>query len=111
PAAQLSSTRSGVVKSESTVLSLKNFRSGHTGPLTIDVGRGEIVGLFGLLGSGRTDLMETLAGIRRQSDGAFKIEGREIVARTPYQAIRDGIGFVASARNTQGVYAELSAEE
>jgi D-allose transport system ATP-binding protein len=72
------------------------------------VGRGEILGFAGLIGSGRSELMETLYGIRRQSGGRMWLGGRPVHIRTPQQALRLGIGFITEDRRRTGFFANLN---
>ncbi|WP_216329254.1 sugar ABC transporter ATP-binding protein [Deinococcus aestuarii] len=74
---------------------------------------GEIVGLAGLMGSGRTELAETLFGVRRATGGTIRLGGREVSNRRPDQAIAHGFALVPEDRRVQGlvldhtVYANL----
>ena len=66
---------------------------------------GEIVGLAGLLGAGRTELLETLYGVA-PGGRAFRadfLQGKEIQPRSPRHALRQGIGFVPEDRRTSGL--------
>ncbi|WP_329378598.1 sugar ABC transporter ATP-binding protein [Streptomyces sp. NBC_01716] len=92
------------------VVELKGFRSTGTGPVDLTVHAGEIVGIFGLLGSGRTDLMEGLAGVRRTS-GSYRVAGMGMHLGSPLAARRRGVVFVASDRKTQSLFGEMTAQE
>ncbi len=76
----------------------------------LEVGRGEIVGLAGLVGAGRTELLECLFGVRR-STGAIEIDGRPVTHRRPADAMRDGIAFVPADRKRHGLVLERSVRE
>lgn len=94
----------------SDLLILDRFRSKWTGPLNLTVRSGEIVGVFGLLGSGRTDLLEGLAGVRPNS-GTVAMRGKTIKLQSPGQAKKCGIAFVASNRKEQSLFSEMAAQE
>jgi ABC-type sugar transport system ATPase subunit len=79
------------------------------GPVSLAVGAGEIVGLYGLIGSGRTRLIETLFGRRRRSGGAVRVDGRAITAKRPAGALAEGIALVPADRHGQGLFGPLSA--
>ena len=64
---------------------------------------GEIVGFAGLVGSGRSELMESLFGYRRKSAGTVTIGGRQVEIKKPKDAIRSGLGFVTEDRKTTGL--------
>ena len=83
--------------------------SGSTGPIDLELGKGEVLGLYGLLGSGRTDLVETLAGARRCAGGRLLVEESPVSIRDSRQALDRGIALVASDRNEQSLFPTLSA--
>ncbi len=69
---------------------------------------GEIVGLFGLVGSGRTELLEAVFGITRADSGKIVVEGREIVPRSPRDAMHAGIALVPEDRQRLGLHFNLN---
>ena len=77
----------------------------------LDVGPGEIVGLAGLVGAGRSELLETVFGLRSPSSGTVEIEGDDLRLRSPRHAIRGRIGFVPADRKTQGLVLGMSVRE
>lgn len=72
--------------------------------------RGEIVGIAGLVGAGRTELAETIFGIRPATSGQLLLEGRPIVVRRPEQAIEMGIGLVPEDRKGQGLFLSMDVQ-
>jgi rhamnose transport system ATP-binding protein len=76
--------------------------------VSFTVRRGEILGLAGLVGSGRTELTEVLFGLRAADTGSIVVNGRPVVLRTPGDAIRAGIACVPEDRRRHGVIAPLS---
>ena len=77
----------------------------------LDVAAGEIVGLAGLVGAGRSELLETIFGLRSPSEGAVEVEGENRAMRSPRHAIRSRIGFVPADRKTQGLVLGMSVRE
>jgi ribose transport system ATP-binding protein len=72
--------------------------------------RGEILGITGLLGAGRTELARTLVGAERAESGTVRLGGRPIVIRHPKDALAHGLGLVPEDRKTQGLVLGLSVE-
>jgi ribose transport system ATP-binding protein len=93
------------------LLVLDAYRCSYTGPVSLSVREGEIVGVFGLLGSGRTDLLETLAGVKKPISGAVRLGGSVPDLSSPTSAIGEGISLVASDRTAQSLFGELTAME
>ncbi|HEX3157039.1 MAG TPA: sugar ABC transporter ATP-binding protein, partial [Gemmatimonadaceae bacterium] len=79
--------------------------------VSLDVRRGEILGLAGLLGSGRTEMARTLFGADRAEDGDIQLDGKRLDPRTPDDAIAAGIAFVSEDRKGEGIIPELSVRE
>ncbi|MFA6107131.1 MAG: sugar ABC transporter ATP-binding protein [Candidatus Latescibacterota bacterium] len=76
--------------------------------LRFTLGRGEILGLAGLVGAGRTELLRALFGVAPALSGRVLVEGREASLRTPAEAIRAGLALVPEDRQAQGVILALS---
>jgi len=90
--------------------------SGPSGvPVVYDVSltvcRGEIVGLAGLLGAGRTELARLVFGADRPSSGRVIVDGRDVTPKTPRQAIAAGIGFLPEDRKRHGLVLMRSVGE
>ncbi len=64
--------------------------------------RGEILGFYGLMGAGRTELMEELFGVAKKPI-SITIEGKKVAIKSPRDAIKNGIGFVTEDRKTEGL--------
>jgi len=71
--------------------------------VSLDVRRGEIVGLAGLVGSGRTELAETIFGLRAADAGSLRVDGVEVRIHRPDEAMAHGIGYVPEDRRQHGV--------
>jgi ribose transport system ATP-binding protein len=80
-------------------------------PLTFQVRRGEIVGVAGLVGAGRTELLRTLFGIDQPVNGTIRLEGKDVRLRSARDAIRAGIALVPEDRKQQGVILEMAVRE
>ncbi|SQI41941.1 Arabinose import ATP-binding protein AraG [Providencia alcalifaciens] len=92
-----------------TVLELKNLsRKGQYQNISLSLKRGEVLGLCGLLGSGRTELALSLFGITRPDSGEMRVEGKPIIFKSNAQAIKHGIGYVSEDRLTLGAILQQS---
>ena len=69
--------------------------------------QGEILGIGGLVGAKRTDIVETLFGIREQKSGSVKVHGKAVRNKTPLDAIRNGFALVTEERRSTGIFAGL----
>jgi ribose transport system ATP-binding protein len=72
--------------------------------------RGEILGITGLLGAGRTELARTLIGAERADSGTVALKGQAVAIRHPKDALAHGLGLVPEDRKTQGLVLGLSVE-
>jgi simple sugar transport system ATP-binding protein len=86
-------------------------RKGQLSPTDIEIGRGEIVGVAGLLGSGRTELARLLFGLDPADAGEFAIEGAPVATGNPAEAIARGLAMCPEERKTEGLIADLSVRE
>ncbi|MHB1023993.1 MAG: sugar ABC transporter ATP-binding protein [Acidobacteriaceae bacterium] len=73
--------------------------------------KGEILGVYGLLGAGRTELLETLAGNRNRFTGEVTLHGRRLALDSVYAAVQNGIALVPEDRQRDGLIPELSIRE
>lgn len=71
--------------------------------ISFDLHRGEILGFYGLVGSGRTELMQSLFGVTNNASGSIKIEQQSVLLKSPKAAIKAGIVYVPEERQSQGV--------
>lgn len=77
----------------------------------VDVAVGEVLGVAGLLGSGRTELARALTGIDRPQAGIIRIEGRETGLDTPRQAMQLGVVYSSENRHRDGLFLSLTVQE
>ena len=75
--------------------------------ISFSVRRGEILGVAGLVGSGRTETMRAIFGADQKARGRVCLGGREITIRHPRDAVRQGIGFLTEDRKAQGLILEM----
>ena len=80
-------------------------------PTDLEVYEGELLGLAGLLGSGRTELARLISGVDSLDGGALTIDGAERHFREPRQALRRGIAYSSENRKSEGIIAELTVRE
>jgi ABC-type sugar transport system ATPase subunit len=76
--------------------------------VSLSIAAGEIVGLFGLVGSGRTELLEAIVGLRRADRGRVTIAGSPRRFRSPREAARSGVVLVPEDRQRQGLFFNLT---
>lgn len=86
-------------------------RRGSLHPLDLCVAPGEVVGLAGLLGSGRTETARLIFGVDRADGGAMKIGGKPVTINHPRDALRQRIAFTAEDRKVEGIIPNLSVRE
>ncbi|HEY0015839.1 MAG TPA: sugar ABC transporter ATP-binding protein [Longimicrobium sp.] len=79
--------------------------------VTLDVRKGEILGVAGLLGSGRTETARAIFGADPPGEGTMQLDGKRLAPRTPDDAIAAGIAFVSEDRKGEGIIPELSVRE
>ena len=86
-------------------------RRGVFRDISFSVRKGEIFGVAGLIGAGRTEVMEALFGVTPTHAGTVKVRGALVHIRTPYDAIRQGIAFLTEDRKRSGLYLNLSVRD
>lgn len=93
-------------------LSAKNLgKAGTLNPIDLDIHAGEIVGLAGLLGSGRTETSRLLFGLDKPDSGNIAIEGKATTIRSPRKAVSLGFAFTPEDRKSDGILPDLSIRE
>jgi ribose transport system ATP-binding protein len=80
-------------------------------PLSFNVRAGEVVGLAGLVGAGRTELLETLFGVTPPLSGELTLAGQAWRVRNPHDAIESGVALAPEDRKQQGLVLEMSVRE
>ena len=79
--------------------------------VSLQVRAGEVVGMFGLVGSGRTEVAECLFGAARASAGEIRIDGRPVKLRSPKEAIAAGLALVTEDRKDTGLVLDMSVRD
>jgi inositol transport system ATP-binding protein len=94
------------------VLSVKHLtRNGKFSDISFTVHQGEVLGIAGLMGAGRTELARVLFGLDRSDEGEVFVKGKQVTIHTPQDAIRHGIGYVSEDRKGWGFVPGLSVKE
>ncbi|MFB9950975.1 sugar ABC transporter ATP-binding protein [Rhizobium puerariae] len=86
-------------------------KRGSVAPFDLDIRPGEVVGIAGLLGSGRTETAFLLFGIDRADSGTAKVDGRDVALSSPEAAITHGFGFCPEERKTDGIIGDFSVAD
>jgi ABC-type sugar transport system ATPase subunit len=71
--------------------------------ISFDLHEGEILGVAGLMGSGRSELAETIFGLRKKSAGQIKVRGKNVTIRHPRDAIKNGLALITEDRKQSGL--------
>jgi ABC-type sugar transport system ATPase subunit len=90
------------------LLQLRGVRGGEVGPVDLELRKGEILGLAGLRGSGRSTLGRIIFGAEPLEEGELRLEGRRVRIDSPSHGVRRGIAFVASDRIGEGLFRRMS---
>jgi ABC-type sugar transport system ATPase subunit len=95
-----------------TVLEVSGLgQTGVVDDVSFSIRGGEIVGLAGLVGSGRTELARLIFGARRPDTGSVRLDGEELTVRSPRDAIRAGIAYLSESRKDDGLLFTRSVRE
>lgn len=79
--------------------------------VSFEVKQGEIVALAGLMGAGRTEIVQSLFGYKKATAGKVKINGKSVKIRTPHDAIGHGLAYVTEDRKSEGLILDFSVEQ
>ncbi len=97
---------------QENMLDVEHLTRGHMpDDVSLRVNKGEIVGLAGLLGSGRTELARTIFGADRADAGSIAVDGRPRRIRSPRDAVRAGLALVTEDRKSEGIVPALSVRD
>jgi len=96
------------IKDAEPVIEAKGLsHKGTIKPFDITINKGEVIGLTGLLGSGRSELVRAIYG----ADKALKVKGKEVKINTPLDAMKLGMAYLPEDRKAEGIIADLSVRE
>lgn len=94
------------------ILELRDFgRKGHFKGVNLTVGRGEIVGLFGLRGSGIESLVRSAFGVDPRDSGRVFLQGRELILGKPSDSTKNGMAFVPADRKEEGIIPDMDVKD
>ncbi len=79
--------------------------------INLELHKGEIVGLAGLLGSGRSQIAQALCGLEKSWTGELRVDGKSVKYKSLLQAIDDGFGYVPEERKTEGLFLDFSIRD
>jgi ribose transport system ATP-binding protein len=92
-------------------LEVKGLEGSRLRGVSLSVAEGEIVGVYGLLGCGKSELGRFVAGVQRPSGGTLEIDGTEVRPSSPRDAIDSGVGYVPQNRREAGIAPEMTIRE
>ena len=99
-------------RNEPLVIEAKGLsHAGTIKPFDLDIHKGEVIGLTGLLGSGRSELARVIYGADRAQTGTLKVNGREVKIKNPIDAMHLGMGLLPDDRKAEGIIGDLSVRE
>lgn len=91
------------------VLSVENLSPiGHFDPISFNLRKGEILGVSGLMGAGRTEIMRAIFGVDAHNGGTITLQGKELHLKKPEDAIKAGIAFITEDRKAEGLILDFS---
>lgn len=93
-----------------TILEVKNLSRGILQDISFEVKSGEVFGISGLVGAGRTELARAILGIDKPESGEVYVRGKKVHYRTFADAIRDGLGLIPEDRKLQGLIQIMSVK-
>ena len=103
---------SGDKRNEPMVIEARGLsHAGTIKPFDLDIHKGEVIGLTGLLGSGRSELARAIYGADRAQSGTLKVKGQEVKIKNPIDAMQLGMGLLPDDRKAEGIIADLSVRE
>ena len=102
----------GDKRKEPMVIEAKGLsHAGTIKPFDLEIHKGEVIGLTGLLGSGRSELARAIYGADRAQTGTLKVKGQEVKIKQPIDAMKLGMGLLPDDRKAEGIIGDLSIRE
>ncbi len=103
---------SGDKSKEPLVIDAKGLsHAGTIKPFDLEIHKGEVIGLTGLLGSGRSELARAIYGADRAQTGTLKVKGKEVSIKNPIDAMNLDMGLLPDDRKAEGIIGDLSVRE
>ena len=110
--ADIKSERIGSVKEGEPVIEAKGIsHHGTIKPFDMIFNKGEVVGLTGLLGSGRSEMVRSIYGADKADSGEIRVFGKKVKINTPLDAMKAGMAYLPEDRKKDGILADLSVRE
>ena len=94
-----------------TLLSVSNLSTKKLQNISFELRKGEVLGIAGLVGAGRSEIGAALFGLDRRLTGAIELNGREVAPQSPAEAIKLGIALVPEDRKREGLMMQMSVAE
>ncbi len=112
PKDQKAKASTGADESARSLLSVKNLGlRGSIAPFDLALKEGDVLGLAGLLGSGRTEMARLIFGIDGANQGEIQVKGKKTAITSPRSAMMAGMGFCSEDRKSEGIFADLTIRE
>ena len=89
------------------VLEVEHLTGNGDVDISLTLHKGEVLGLAGLVGAGRTELAKVIYGVSRKEAGAIRLKGQPVDFKTPRDALNAGVGYISENRKTEGVFLDF----
>lgn len=109
--ADIKSGHEGMKNAETIIEASKLGHKGTIRPFDLTINKGEVIGLSGLLGSGRSELVRAIYGADKADTGTLKVNGKEVKINAPIDAMKLGMAYLPEDRKKDGIIADLSVRE
>lgn len=93
------------------VVAVENLSGGSAHDISLEVHAGEVVGVYGLVGSGRSSLARSITGQHRPASGTIKLDGEPVEFRSPQAALRHGVAYMTEDRRLEGFIPDFTNAE
>jgi len=93
------------------VFRVKNLRTAFLKDVSFDVREGEVVGLFGLMGAGRTEICDCIMAVRKYDSAEMTVDGKPYAPSKPSDALQNGVAYVPAERKSEGINAIASVKD
>ena len=93
------------------VFRVKNLRTAFLKDVSFDVREGEVVGLFGLMGAGRTEICDCIMAVRKYDSAEMTVDGKAYAPSKPSDALQSGVAYVPAERKSEGINAIASVKD
>jgi monosaccharide-transporting ATPase len=100
-----------LIKGEALLKASELGQAGGIAPFDLELHAGEVVGLAGLLGSGRTELAQLLFGVEQPDHGSFTMDGKTVESFSPLESIERGVALCPEDRKAEGILGDLTVRE